>query len=123
MNAASEPERADRWEIQVRKGVLELAVLASLWSGSRYGLEIIRTLEADADLAVPEGTLYPLLNRLRADGLLEAEWIESESGHPRKYYVLTAAGRKRAWEMTRFWHELTSSLASLLAPVRKEQRK
>jgi PadR family transcriptional regulator PadR len=95
------PESAEKWEIQLRKGSLELAILAALWEGRLYGLEILRHLETNSDMIVVEGTVYPLLTRLRGLGLVESEWVESEFGHPRKYYRLTAAGRQRAVEMAR----------------------
>ena len=75
----------DRWEAQLRKGCLEMAVLAALAPGRNYGLEIIRALERYSDLVLSEGTVYPILNRLREDGLLTSSWVESETGHPRKY--------------------------------------
>ena len=81
----SPPESAEKWEVQLRKGSLELAILAALWEGRLYGLEILRHLEDSSDLIVVEGTVYPLLNRLRTLGLVESEWVVSDSGHPRKY--------------------------------------
>jgi PadR family transcriptional regulator, regulatory protein PadR len=116
------PESAEKWEIQLRKGSLELAILAALWEGRLYGLEILRHLESNSDLIVVEGTVYPLLNRLRTLGLVESEWVESEFGHPRKYYRLTAAGRQRALEMTRIWARFSASMTNLLAPLNKEIR-
>jgi PadR family transcriptional regulator, regulatory protein PadR len=113
----------ERWEVQVRKGVLEFAVLAALWSGRLYGLELIRRLETDAKLAVAEGTLYPLLSRLRADGQLAAEWVEADAGHPRKYYRLTPEGRRRVVQMARFWRDFSSNLQHVLAPVLAELRR
>jgi len=111
----------DKWEVQLRKGCLELAILASLWSGRLYGLEILRRLEADSELVVSEGTVYPLLSRLKALGLLTSEWVESDAGHPRKYYALTPAGRTRALEMRSIWQKFTASLDSLLAPLNQEK--
>jgi PadR family transcriptional regulator PadR len=64
-----------------------------------------------------------LLNRLRALGLVESEWVESDFGHPRKYYRLTAAGRQRALEMTRIWARFSASMTDLLAPLNREIRK
>jgi PadR family transcriptional regulator, regulatory protein PadR len=113
----------ERWEVQVRKGVLEFAVLAALWSGRLYGLELIRRLETDAKLAVAEGTLYPLLSRLRADGQLAAEWVEADAGHPRKYYRLTPEGRRRVVQMARFRRDFSSNLQQVLAPVLAEVRR
>ena len=116
-NQTVNPESADKWEIQLRKGSLELAILAALWGGRLYGLEILRHLESGSDLVVAEGTVYPLLTRLRALGLVESEWVESDSGHPRKYYTLTAAGRERALEMGRTWARFAASLNHLLTPL------
>ena len=114
---ALNPDSADKWEVQLRKGSLELAILAALWDGRLYGLEILRHLESGSDLVVAEGTVYPLLTRLRTLGLVESEWVESDSGHPRKYYSLTAAGRERALEMGRTWARFAASLNNVLAPL------
>jgi PadR family transcriptional regulator, regulatory protein PadR len=111
------PDPAEKWEVQLRKGSLELAILAALWEAPLYGLEILRNLEAGSDLVVVEGTVYPLLTRLRALGLVESEWVESDSGHPRKYYRLTGSGRQRALAMTRIWNRFSASMSSLLAPL------
>ena len=78
-------DQPDRWEAQLRKGALEMATLASLWRGRLYGLEIIRFLESHSRLVLAEGTIYPILNRLKAEGLLTSVWVEAEAGHPRKY--------------------------------------
>jgi PadR family transcriptional regulator PadR len=119
---APEQERGDKWEVQLRKGCLELAILAALWDGRRYGLEILRRLESDSDLIVSEGTVYPLLSRLKALGLVGSEWVESDAGHPRKYYSLTQAGKRRAIEMSAIWTRFSSSMGRLLAPLAKEKR-
>ena len=111
----------DRWEVQLRKGCLELAILAALWNGKLYGLEILKTLESESDLVVPEGTIYPLLSRLHALGLLRSEWVESEGGHPRRYYALTPAGRKRAREMAAIWARFSASVNQLIKPLLKEK--
>jgi len=119
---APDQETADKWEVQLRKGCLELAILAAVWDGRRYGLEILRRLESDSDLIVSEGTVYPLLSRLKTLGLVRSEWVESDAGHPRKYYALTPAGRKRVAEMARIWARFSSSMNKLLAPLAKENR-
>lgn len=98
--ASPTSEIKDEWEVQLRKGFLELAILAALWDGRRYGLEILRDLKTKSKLVVVESTIYPLLGRLRALRLVESEWVESNSGHPRKYYRVTEDGRRRADEMT-----------------------
>jgi PadR family transcriptional regulator PadR len=117
--AASDPETPDKWEVQLRKGCIELAILAALWDGKLYGLEILRRLESDSDLIVSEGTVYPLLSRLKALGLVRSEWVESDAGHPRKYYALTPAGKQRVREMAGMWTRFASSMSRLLAPIAK----
>ena len=107
----------DRWEAQLRKGALEMAALASLWKGRLYGLEIIRFLENHSRLVLAEGTIYPILNRLKAEGLLTSEWVEAEAGHPRKYYSLTEAGRQRLRLMAEAWTSFSDGLSRLLEPV------
>ena len=119
---APDQETADKWEVQLRKGCLELAILAAVWDGRHYGLEILRRLESDSDLIVSEGTVYPLLSRLKTLGLVRSEWVESDAGHPRKYYALTPAGKKRVVEMARIWARFSSSMNKLLAPLAKEDR-
>lgn len=110
---------AGGWAAQLRKGCLELAILASLWDGQRYGLEILRFLAETSSLQVAEGTLYPILARLKADSLLQSEWVEAEAGHPRKYYRLTMSGRRRAREMAEAWRKFSSDLSAVLQPVLK----
>ena len=73
MQRMAPADTADNWESQVRKGWLELAILAGLWTSRLYGLEILRRLETDSDLVVAEGTIYPILNRLKRDGLIESK--------------------------------------------------
>ncbi len=108
---------AEKWEAQLRKGCLEMAVLAVLAPGRNYGLEIIRALEKHSNLALSEGTIYPILNRLRQDGLVEAAWVESDSGHPRKYYSLTRKGRERAARMAETWLDFAAGLSALVEPL------
>jgi PadR family transcriptional regulator PadR len=107
-------DNADRWEVQLRKGCLELAILAVLAVEKLYGLEILKRLESVSELIVSEGTIYPLLSRLKALGLIRSEWVESHGGHPRKYYSLTAAGRRRALEMAESWNKFSASMSKLL---------
>ena len=115
-------DETGKWETQLRKGGLGLAVLATLWPGRLYGLEMLRRLEADAGLSVPEGTIYPLLSRLKAEGLVEAEWVESDAGHPRKYYALTELGRRRVRDMAAGWRAFATGLERLLAPLDGDDR-
>jgi len=111
----------DRWEAQLRKGALEMAALASLWQGRLYGLEIIRFLENHSSMALAEGTIYPILNRLKMEGMLTSEWVEAEAGHPRKYYSLTDAGLQRLHQMAEAWTSFSRGLSRLLEPVLERQ--
>jgi PadR family transcriptional regulator PadR len=117
----SEAASVEKWEVQLRKGSLELAILAALWGGELYGLEILRRLDRDSNLIVSEGTVYPLLSRLKLLGLVDSEWVESEAGHPRKYYRLTARGRTRARGMARAWARFSAGLSALLAPLTEDE--
>jgi PadR family transcriptional regulator PadR len=120
--AGDDADAIERWEVQLRKGYLDLAILACLWSERLYGLEILRRLADVAGLEVAEGTVYPLLNRLKVVGWLDSEWVEAQAGHPRKYYRLTATGRRHLVRMARSWSSFAASLEGLLRPVREERR-
>jgi PadR family transcriptional regulator PadR len=111
----------ENWEAQIRKGWLDVAILATLWKGRQYGLEILRELESRSDLVVAEGTVYPVLARLRKEGLIEGKWEESDSGHPRRYHKLTAAGRNSAQALARHSHEFLLKMDALIQPLLKEQ--
>lgn len=118
-------ERGDaitRWETQLRKGTLELAILACLSGGRLYGLELVRELGRDSGLVVPEGTVYPLLARLHAEGWVTAEWVEADAGHPRKYYRLSTAGRRHLRSLATSWSRLATALERLLVPLREEEK-
>ena len=78
---------------QMRKGTLQYCVLALLADEERYGFDLVRSLAETDGMVTSEGTIYPLLSRLRRDGLVETTWRESTSGPPRRYYRLTKAGR------------------------------
>jgi PadR family transcriptional regulator PadR len=110
-----------RWEVQLRKGCLDMAILAAIWSKKLYGLEILKHISETAKLEIAEGTLYPILMRLKQEGLLESEWVEADAGHPRKYYWLTEDGRQRVVDMVRTWDEFTTGIADLLVPVRRNK--
>jgi PadR family transcriptional regulator PadR len=87
------------WAVQLRRGWLELCVLNALAGGERYGYDLARTLAALPGENVTEGTLYPLLSRLRLQGLVFTRLEESSGGPARKYYALTAAGRRAVEKM------------------------
>lgn len=100
---------------QLRRGVLEYCVLAALAAGERYGYELVGELGRADGLLTSEGTIYPLLGRLRRDGSVATRWGESASGPPRRYYRLTASGRatleRFAGEWTRFRDAVDGMLA------------
>ena len=104
---------AENWESQIRKGWLELAILANLWEETLSGLDILRRLQSQSDLLLAEGTIYPILSRLKRDGLVDSNWVESDSGHPRKYYRLSKTGRRRATEMVQAWDEFSAAMRQL----------
>ncbi|GAB3624140.1 hypothetical protein GCM10027418_22240 [Mariniluteicoccus endophyticus] len=99
---------------QLRKGALEIAVLAILRGGPRYGGELVARLSGLPGLDAGTGTVYPLLTRLRTAGSVDTHWEESPSGPPRKYYSLTPAGHARLDALGAAWRELSASLTSLL---------
>jgi PadR family transcriptional regulator, regulatory protein PadR len=99
---------------QLRRGVLEFCVLALLRDGERYGFELVRTLGQADGLVTSEGTLYPLLTRLRREGLVETNWRESRSGPPRRYYRLTPAGDAALGAFTAEWERFRASVDALL---------
>lgn len=96
----------------LRRGMLEPLVLAAVEVHRHYAAEIVAALR-EARFPVQEGTLYPLLNRLRRDGLLEHEWEESPSGPPRKYFFLTESGRTQLTEFRNYWLALTDTLETI----------
>jgi PadR family transcriptional regulator PadR len=102
------------WEEQLRRGGLELAIMLSLAPGSKYGLEIIKHLQATTDLVVAEGTIYPILARLTKEGLLAAAWTAEAGPHPRKYYRLTERGRRELRYMAGHWREFAHKMERLL---------
>ncbi|MDO5499833.1 MAG: PadR family transcriptional regulator [Propionibacteriaceae bacterium] len=99
---------------QLRKGVLEIAVLALLRGRPHYGGELVDALAERPGLAAGAGTIYPLLTRLRSSGWVATTWEESPVGPPRKYYTLTPAGRAEFTRLTAAWHQLAGSLTTLL---------
>jgi PadR family transcriptional regulator, regulatory protein PadR len=103
---------------QMRKGVLELCILSILSQGDAYPTEIIDKLK-DTKLVVVEGTLYPLLTRLKNTGLLGYRWEESNSGPPRKYYKLSEIGEQYLKDLQFSWHELVDAVNKTLAISKK----
>jgi PadR family transcriptional regulator PadR len=112
----------ETWQEQLRRGSLDLAILLSVSSGPRYGLSLIQHLEAFTDLVVTEGTIYPILGRLTRAGLLEAEWIEGEAPHARKYYRLTRLGAKRLADMKGEWRAFAEKIERLMTASERAAR-
>jgi PadR family transcriptional regulator, regulatory protein PadR len=105
---------------QMRRGVLPYCVLAMLREKDRYGFELVHALGGIDALVTGEGTVYPLLARLRRQGLVDTSWQESATGPPRKYYRLAPAGREVLAEFTRSWSRLRDSIDGLLASTGQE---
>ena len=103
----------DNWTIQVRKGILELCILNALEENEKYGYELVKTLVSMPGLGVTEGTIYPLLSRLRNQGLVNTRLVESSEGPARKYYTLTALGKKNMKAMNRHLLSLVQSTQTL----------
>ena len=97
---------------QLRKGLLEFLLLDIVSSGDVYAADILERLDG-TDFATREGTLYPLLSRMRREGLLDYDWRESVSGPPRKYYRLTTLGQEHLVAFKGYWASLTSLIDEL----------
>ena len=101
---------------QLRRGVIEFCVLALLRDGERYGFELVRTLSEADGMVTTEGTLYPLLGRLRREGLVETTWRESPAGPPRRYYRLAPDGETALHAFRQEWARFSASVDQLLDP-------
>jgi len=107
-------EKADSTIAQMRKGVLEMCVVAAISSREAYASDILDRLK-QSHLIVVEGTLYPILTRLKNEGFLSYRWEESNSGPPRKYYSITPEGLVFLSELRSGWNELVSAVSALVA--------
>lgn len=96
----------------IRKGLLEFLILRIVAAERVYAADILKHLSA-TDFATQEGTLYPLLSKMRRDGLLDYEWQESEAGPPRKYYELTAKGKGQLAELNDYWKHLNATITQV----------
>ena len=104
----------EAWATQLRKGVLELAVLGLLAGEPRYGSQLVDELAAQPDLAITAGTVYPLLARLSKTGLVSSSWQVSPVGPPRKYYTLTDSGRRALARLTDTFRSVTATVNQIL---------
>jgi PadR family transcriptional regulator PadR len=98
--------------VAIRKGLLEYLILKIVAADKVYVADILKRL-ADTDFATQEGTLYPLLSKMRREGLLDYEWQESDAGPPRKYYELTAKGKSQLGELNDYWKHLNTTITQL----------
>lgn len=104
---------AENSKAQMKKGILEYCILAIIKRGEVYASDILEELK-QARLIVVEGTLYPLLTRLKNEGLLSYQWVESKSGPPRKYFQLTEDGQQFLNELDQTWEELVNSINQII---------
>ena len=102
------------WTTQVRKGLLELCILNLLARGELYGYDLVKELAKVKGLVITEGTIYPLLSRLKKAGLLKTRLVESSSGPVRKYYSLTREGKENRVQLNTYWQELTQGISGLV---------
>lgn len=107
---------------QLKKGILEFCILSIISRGEAYTSDILEEMKA-AKLLVVEGTMYPLLSRLKNDGLLSYNWVESKSGPPRKYYQLTDEGKKFMEELHLTWVDLVESVERLTIKTKDLENK
>jgi PadR family transcriptional regulator PadR len=103
-------EKIIKWESQVRKGMLDFIILMCLAKREFYGYELIKRIKEIAEINVSEGTVYPLLNRLKKEGLITSRWVEMETGIPRKYYRITERGTAVLAGMKEAWVEFSRSI-------------
>ena len=109
-------KQREDWLAQVRRGLLELCVLALTDQQATYGYELVTRLARTPQLAAGEGTVYPLLRRLRRDGLLRTSWKESDAGPPRQYYELTPSGRRHLATLHNDWAAIVDAVRINLEP-------
>ena len=109
--------KASNTQVQMRKGLLEFCILHIIARGEVYATDMIEELTA-AELIVVEGTLYPLLNRLKNAALVSYKWVESESGPPRKYYSITPSGSQFLSELDATWAGLQQSVNLITSKIK-----
>lgn len=104
----------EKWDVQLRKGTLELVILAALKERSLYGLELLKLLHSFETMKITEGTLYPLMDRLKRDELVCAFWRQEGDTRPRKYYRLTDQGLKKLEALTNRWRQSVEDIEYLI---------
>jgi len=104
----------EKWKSQVKKGTLTFIALNVLKDNELYGYEFIEKIKKKTEIEIAEGTFYPLMNRLAKEKLVVANWVEQESGIPRKYYTLTEMGENTLEEMQTYWEDLSQSIKKII---------
>lgn len=118
MSASAADQFLANWSSQARKGVLELVIMSVLAEREFYGYELVEHLQTRFRLQVSDGTLYAILTRIRAEGLVRQRWEHAASGPARKYYALSAAGHKLLGAMQETWREIADAVDGAMAPPR-----
>ena len=113
MGTAAVTDFFDNWTVQVRKGILEMCILTALKDRERYGYDLVKSLVGVPGLGVTEGTVYPLLSRLRKNGMITSRLEESSEGPARKYYSLTDEGRDAITSMDAHLQTLIKGMNTL----------
>jgi PadR family transcriptional regulator PadR len=108
-------------QVQMRKGILEFCILHIISRGEVYASDMLDELTS-ARIMVVEGTLYPLLTRLKNAGLLDYKWVESTSGPPRKYYILTELGQNSLSALNETWQELAESVNAIVTKTEQNPK-
>ena len=103
-----------KWDVQFRKGTLEMAILALLSHEPRYGLQILQKLHEFETMRITEGTLYPLRDRLKRDGLIDSYWVQEGDTRPRKYYRVSDPGIRKLDALSARWRRSVDDIQGLL---------
>lgn len=114
MNDNNINQKIEKWQSQVKKGMLDFVILTFLSKKEFYGYELIKAIKEVAEINISEGTIYPLLNRLKKDESITAQWVEMETGIPRKYYRITDRGRLVLSGMKESWKHFSLTIDRLM---------
>ncbi len=104
----------EKWDVQLRKGTLELVILAALKERRLYGLELLKLLHSFETMKITEGTLYPLMDRLKRDELVSALWHQEGENRPRKYYQLAQKGEDKLTLLTNRWRQSVEEIEYII---------
>lgn len=104
-----------KWDVQFRKGTLEMVILAVLCAKPHYGLEVLQKLHEFDSMKISEGTLYPLLDRLKRDGVIDSYWQQEKQQRPRKYYRVTDMGEEKLRALQQRWSKSVVDIERLFS--------